>query len=134
MSTPVTLTSKVCKVDKELGIVFGYAAICSEDGEEYFDLQDDAIVEKALLEAAVDFSENSRALKVMHEGEPRGSIVLIWPMTSDVAKAFDLDIDRSGLMIAAKPDAVTLEKFHSGELKGFSIAGTCDRVEVEDAA
>ena len=35
--------SKVVKVDDELGLVFGYAMICAENGKPYYDLQGDNI-------------------------------------------------------------------------------------------
>jgi hypothetical protein len=114
---------EVSKVDDGLGLVLGYAIVCSKSGEPYFDLHGDHIPEDAMLEAAVDFMEHSRTAKEMHTGGSRGSIVFAWPMTSDIAKAFGLEVDTTGLMVAMKPDEDMLEKFKSGELTGFSIGG-----------
>ena len=116
--------AKVLKVDSELGLVFGFAIICKQDGEDYYDLQGDHIPEEAMIEAALDFAENSQVAKEMHGDEERGVTPFLFPMTTDVAKAFGLeDISQTGLMIAIKPDDDMLEKFKSGELTGFSIGG-----------
>lgn len=115
--------TKILKVDQDLGLVFGWALVCEENGEPYFDTQGDHITEKAMLEAAADFCEHSRANKSMHEGEVRGPVVFTWPLTKEVAKAFNIQTDRTGLMIAVKPDTESLEKFKQGEYRMFSIGG-----------
>ncbi|MGI9491970.1 MAG: XkdF-like putative serine protease domain-containing protein [Geminicoccaceae bacterium] len=126
------LFTKFAKVDAELGLVLGFAIVCKVDGEPYFDLQDDHIPEDSMLKAATDFMENSREAKEMHEGGRIGDIVFAFPLTEDIAKAFDIQTKTTGLMIAMKPcDDETLEKFRSGEFTGFSIGGL--RVEDEDA-
>ena len=107
----------------EQGLVLGWAIVCSEMGEEYFDLQGDAVTEKAMLDAATDFAENSRVAKEMHQGEQAGTVVHTWPLTSDIAKSFGVECDKRGLMIAMRPDEGMLDKFKSGELTGFSIGG-----------
>jgi len=116
---------KAESVSEELGMVFGWAIVCKEDGEAYFDSQDDHITEKAMLGAAVDFMENSRVLKEMHAGEEQGSVVFAWPLTEDIAKAMGIETKKTGLMIAVKPgNPEILEKFKTGEYSGFSIGGT----------
>lgn len=119
----VTLAS-VIKVDESLGLVFGWAMICKEGGEEYFDVQDDHIPEDAMLKASTDFMLSRRVAKEMHFGDETGTIVFAFPVTEDVAKAMDITTKRSGLMIAMKPSSeALLEKFRSGEYTGFSIGG-----------
>lgn len=114
--------------------MFGYAVVCLEKGEPYYDTQGDHITEKAMLKAAVDFMENSRTAKAMHEGDSIGS-AWVFPLTAEIAKALDLKTDRTGLLIAMKPDADTLEKYKTGEYTGFSIGGFRVRdEEVKDAA
>lgn len=122
---------EVVKADQALGVVMGFAVICTEDGEPYFDVQGDHIPESSMLKAAAEFMENSRLAKEMHTGEDGGTIVFAWPMTTDIAKAFDIETNRTGLMIAMKPSAQdVLDKFISGEYTGFSIGGT--RIEDEE--
>lgn len=113
----------VLKVDDSLGLVMGYAIVCEEDGEPYFDLQGDHITEDAMLKAAVDFMENSRVAKEMHAGGQTGAYVFAWPMTKEIAKAFGVEVKKTGLMIAVRPDPGMLAKFRDGTYTGFSIGG-----------
>ena len=132
----------VIKVDDTLGLVMGYAIVCNDDGEPYFDLHGDHIPEDTMLKAAADFMVNSRVAGDMHrqvEDEvnkgiiPAGSVVFAWPMTKDIAKAFGLEVKKTGLMIAMKPSSPEmLEKFRKGEYTGFSIGGS--RGEDEEVA
>ena len=118
------ITTKVCKVDDSLGLVMGFAIVCKQDGEDYFDVQGDHIPEDAMLSAAVDFMQNSRVAKEMHAGDSKGSVLFAFPLTSKIAKSFGIETKTTGLMIAMKPDnADMLAKFKSGELTGFSIGG-----------
>lgn len=127
-----TLYTEFAKVDEEQGLVLGFAIVSSVNGEPYFDVQGDHIPESSMLKAAVDFMVHSRIAKEMHDGDPVGDIVFAWPLTSDIAKAFDIQTRKTGLMIAMKPSSPELlEKFRSGEFTGFSIGGF--RVEDEDA-
>ena len=119
------------KVDETLGLVFGYAIICKENGEPYFDVQNDHIPEDAMLKAASDFMQSGRVAKEMHQGDEIGSVVFAFPLTEDIAKSLGISTPRTGLLIAMKPAADVLEKFVSGEYTGFSIGGA--RVEDEDA-
>lgn len=124
----------ILKVDADLGLVFGWAIICKEDGKEYFDLQGDHIPEQSMLEASADFMAKARVGKGMHRGDQIADVVFAFPMTEDIAKSFGFDAPaKTGLMIAWKPHtADILEKFRSGEWTGFSIGG--DYVETEEHA
>ncbi|RUQ67341.1 hypothetical protein ELZ19_06715 [Brucella abortus] len=123
--------AEVVKVDDTLGLVMGYAIVCTEKGKAYFDLQGDHIPEDAMMKAALDFMQNSQVAKEMHTGDRKGAVVFAWPMTADVAKAFGIKTEKTGLMIAVKPDDPDmLEKFQLGELTGFSIGGV--RVKDEE--
>lgn len=122
----------VVKVDSDLGLVFGFAIVCKREGERYFDLQGDHITEAAMLKAAADFMVNSRISKDMHEGEADGTVVFAFPMTSDIAKALDIETRQTGLLIAMKPSADVLAKFKNKTYTGFSIGGS--RVKDEEIA
>jgi cation transport regulator ChaB len=116
--------ASVIKVSDELGLVFGWAMICKDGGNDYFDVQDDHIPEDAMLKASAEFMLSRRVAKEMHFGDEMGTIVFAFPVTSDVAKAMNISTDRTGLMIAMKPSSeALLEKFRSGEYTGFSIGG-----------
>ena len=133
-------STEFLKFDEELGLVFGFAIISKVNGEPFFDVQGDHIPEDAMLKAATDFMENSRMAGEMHtrdeEDNPivKGSIVFAWPMTTEIAKAFEMETSRTGLMIAMKPeDDDVLQKFKRGDFTGFSIGGLRgEDEEVED--
>ncbi len=111
-------------MDEVLVIVMGFAIVCEEEGEPYFDVQGDHIPEDSMLKAALDFMENSRTVKEMHAGDSKGTVVFAWPMTTDIAKAFGIVTNRTGLMVALRPsDDAMLEKFRDGTYTGFSIGG-----------
>ncbi len=131
MSDRFSTSAEVVKVDEALGLVMGFAIVCEEGGEPYFDVQGDHIPEDSMLKAALDFMENSRVAGEMHAGGDRGTVVFAWPMTTDIAKAFGIVTSRTGLMVALRPsDDAMLEKFRDGTYTGFSIGGK--RIEDED--
>ena len=129
---PFEIRAEVAKVDDRLGLVMGFAIVCSQDGEPYFDKQGDHIPENSMLKAALDFMEHSQVACDMHEGGQAGTVVFAWPMTADIAKAFEVEAAKTGLMIAMRPDEDMMTKFQSGELTGFSIGGL--RIEDEELA
>lgn len=116
--------ASVLKVDDELGIVLGWAIVCKQDGENYWDLQSDHIPEDSMLKAAAEFMAGARMAKEMHVGDGVGTVVFAFPLTTDIAKAFGLETKTTGLMVAIKPnDPAMLAKFRNGTLTGFSIGG-----------
>jgi hypothetical protein len=123
--------AEVLKVDEGHGLVLGWAIVCKQGGEDYYDLQNDHIPEDSMLAATVDFMHGARTAKEMHSGDGAGSVLFAFPMTSDIAKAFGVETETTGLMIAMKPDSEeTLGKFRDGIFTGFSIGGL--RLEDED--
>lgn len=117
------INCEVAKVDAELGVVFGWAIVSMEDGQPYVDLQNDHIPENAMLKATMNFAKGARVAKEMHVGGGRGTVLFLLPLTSDVAKSLELQTRRTGLIVGMAPDPEMLEKFRSGELRGFSIGG-----------
>lgn len=115
----------VVKVNEELGLVMGFAIVCEERGVPYYDVQGDHIPEDAMLKAAAEFMANSRAAKEMHAGPDIGEVVFAFPLTREIANAMEIDgYNKTGLMIAMKfSDSAIVDKFKSGEYRGFSIGG-----------
>lgn len=124
-----TTQCEFVKVDEELGLVFGFAVICKQGGEEYYDVQGDHITEAALLPAATDFAKHSRVSTDMHARvspgvpEPDGDVVFMFPLTTEIAAALDIETPTTGLLVAMQPSGDVLAKFKSGEYTGFSIGG-----------
>lgn len=133
---------RIAKVDKNLGLVFGWAIVCKVKGEDYYDLNVDQagphkgervpehIPEDAMVKAAVDFAEAGAPGNEMHDGPDVGSYVFLFPMTTDVAKAMGIETEKTGLMVAYKPTPEVLEKFADGTYTGFSIEGR--RLKVQE--
>ena len=124
--------TRVEVVKVQHGVVFGFAIISKENGEPYFDRQGDHIPESAMLAAAVKFAKASRPARQMHRGGERGQNLFVFPMTSDIAKALDIETPRTGLLVGMKPDSEMLKRFESGELRAFSIGGTARTVPEEE--
>jgi hypothetical protein len=116
--------TQVLKVDDQLGIVFGFAIVSKVDGEDYFDVQGDHIPEDAMLKAADDFMRHSRVAKEMHRGDQTGDVVFAFPLTTEIAKALDIQTKRTGLLIGMRPGETALAKFRDGTYTGFSIGGS----------
>lgn len=113
----------IVKVNKELGILFGYAIVCKEDGEEYYDLQGDHIPEDAMMEAAVNFMDGRNYFYENHIYGV-GKVIFAWPMTSELAEAMDIMVKKTGLLVGVKPDHYDIiDKFREGIYTGFSIGG-----------
>lgn len=124
----------VAKVDQNLGLVFGWAIVCTEKGADHYDLQGDHIPEPVMLEAVTDFMQHARVGKDMHRGEQNGAIVHSMPLTAEIAKAFGITCEKTGWMVAMKPDNDDILKaYASGDRTGFSIAGNCT-YDLEEAA
>ncbi len=116
--------SDFIKIDDELGLVFGWLIISKIDGEPYWDTQDDYIPEDAMLRASAKFMASERILGDMHTKVEGGVVLFAFPLTTDIAAAYEITTKQTGLMIAVKPDdPATLEKFRDGTYTGFSIGG-----------
>ena len=114
---------KFIKTDNSLGLVFGWAIVCKQDGQEYYDTQDDHIPEDSMLRASADFMKNSRVSLDMHSGDKTGDVVFAFPMTSEIAESLGIVTKNTGLLIAIKPSEEIFKQFQSGARTGFSIGG-----------
>lgn len=132
MEAPFEISATILKVDAGLGLVFGWSIISKVKGVDYIDVQGHHIDEPAMLESGMEFMQNSRVAKAMHSGEEAGEVVFAFPLTTEIAKAFGITSEQTGLMIGMKPNAAMLQKFVSGEFLGFSIGGQI--VESEEIA
>lgn len=130
--TSLISTTDLLKVDESLGVVFGYAIVCREmdaagNWTDHYDTQGHHIPENEMLKAAVDFAQQQAvqkaASKDMHEGDDIQEVVLMLPVTEELAKALDWDIKKTGLVIGLKPTPEVLEMYKKGERTGFSIGG-----------
>ncbi len=121
---------RVAKVDEGLSTVFGWGLVTSRDGKPYIDLQGDSIGDDVMVKAVSAFNESDRTAKLMHVGGGIGRVTHSFALTEEIAKAMGLQTRQYGWMVGVKiDDPAILQKFKTGELTGFSIAGTVSDFE-----
>lgn len=127
------LLCKVSETQPEHRMVFGWAIVCTENGELYVDPEGVHVPEEVMFDAAVEFMINSRELQAMHKGKAVGSVVCAWPVTGETLAAMGhQQCVKTGLMVGVMPSSrEVLQKFKSGEYTGFSIGGEARIQEVE---
>jgi hypothetical protein len=131
--------STILKVSTELGLIFGFAAICKVDGEDFVDSDNEHYPEEAMLADTTEFAKSRRVACTMHArdaaGQPveDGGVVHTFPLTTEIAKALDIQTRVTGLLVALAPDdPATIEKARNGEFTGFSIGGAVIDSEYDD--
>ena len=121
------------KVDEELGIVYGFAAISKRDGKKYRDSQGEHIPENVMAKMAMNFMEGMRDAQFMHEDIKVGKVNQGLMLTDDVAKALGLTTNQTGFIIGMKVEsAQAMDLIKSGKIRDFSIGGKGKRIEVTD--
>lgn len=126
-------TAKVLKTDPAKRLVFGHLIVCKVDGEDYRDHDGTRIPEDVMLDAALDWAKNVTTAKAMHTGDPVGTHPFLFPMTTEVAKAFGWDAPpKTGLMVGMQLDEETFERVESGELTCFSLGSEAATAVFED--
>lgn len=127
---------KVIKVDSELGLIFGFGIVCKVKEEdvhkEYYDTDNQHIPEDVMLKSTTEFMVGKRINNNDHTDNDVGTVVHSFPLTEDIAKSLGIQSDIYGWLVAVKPDAETLQKFKSGEYKGFSIEGSAVLIDEEE--
>ena len=120
------------KVDETAQIAYGWAIVCTENGQEYVDLQGDHIPEDVMVKAAIDFAANSRVGKDMHAGDRIGDCLFTYPITKNSAE-LGVPTAKTGLLIGFKPDdPAMLDLIKQGKRTGFSIGGFVTESVEED--
>lgn len=125
--------SNVLKVDTQRRLVFGWAQICTKNGQEYFDTDNQSIPEDITLDGWADFMRNGRVNKAMHDGDQVGEVAFAFPAFDDILKSLGIQPgDQSGIIVGVYVnDDTILNKYHSGEYQGFSVGGGAQWEDVE---
>jgi len=129
--------SKICKVDTEKKLVFGWAQVCTKGGEDYYDLDNQHFSEEVTLgdetDGWVGFMLNARTHKAMHKGDQVGSVVFAFPAFGDIMESLGFEKNhQTGIITGVYVnDEKVLAKFTSGEYTGFSIGGSAEFENME---
>src|SRR3990167_542287 len=124
-------TMKVCKVDEEERLVFGWASIAADGDERLVIDSDGEAIEPVELEKAVyEYVRESGDGGERHEGEPVAKMVESLVLTPEKASAMGLNIPpMSGWWVGYKfADADVFAKVKDGTYPMFSIEGTAEPV------
>ena len=128
VSEHITIGAEIIKSDTERRIVWGWASVISENGDPIVDTQGDYIPAEEMEKMADQFMTDVRVAKAMHRGSQIGEVIHSFPMTKEIAKAFDLDSKYEGWIIGMKVhDDEMWAKVKSGEYGAFSIGGKGER-------
>ena len=131
-----TVTFKFLKQNKPQQIVYGWASVSVDDGQQLVtDLQGDQIdpdeLEKAVTQYMLDYrAQTAGGAGVMHETDPVCAVIASLVTTPDICTAFGLGAGLPiGWILGLKVlDADVWKRVESGELKALSIQGSADRV------
>lgn len=115
------------KASDSLGVIFGWAAVESIDGQPYIDSQDDLVEVAEMTKALLPFMQGDRKIKIGHDGGAVGELIFSWPLDDEITKAFDISCPVRGVLIGVKVDDSTMRAYKAGKLPGFSIAGKARR-------
>jgi hypothetical protein len=123
-------------VNDELGLVFGWAIVCKEDGAALLRPQyrlGGRIRRPARARTHHRGVHAEGRLRFRHDAGPArkrdargpetGSFAFIWPLTSDIAKAMGITCKRTGLMVAYHPEPGGAGKIQVGRVYGFLDRG-----------
>lgn len=114
----------ITKVDDKLKIAYGWFSVIEENGQAVVDTQGDVITEPTLIKAVHGFILDSRAGKLMHNGQRVADVVDSIVFTSELQKALGIDLGKVGWFGGMKfRDDAIWQRVKSGELPAFSIGG-----------
>jgi hypothetical protein len=122
--TEYSSSVKIIKMDDEQRVVWGWASVATEGGEAVYDVHGDHIPMSELTKASIDFMENVRVGKSLHQGDQVSSVIGCLPLSQELAKALGIESSREGLIMGFRVhDDATWDLIKSGELPALSIGG-----------
>lgn len=126
------IQAEVIEKNEDERLVYGWASIIQENGQDIIDRQGDVIKSDDLVSAAHEFITEYREAKAMHKGDRIGDVVESMVFTKEVQKALGIDLGKVGWFIGMKiHDDKVWKSFRDGELQAFSIGGSAQPVEIE---
>jgi cation transport regulator ChaB len=123
----VELEFAIAKSVPDERLVFGWASVVEEDGQDVIDKQGDIISTADIEKAAYDFVLNARGAGEMHERIGVGQLVESVALTREKQEAMGIKLNKSGWWLGFRVDPDVFAKVKSGELQAFSIGGSGKR-------
>lgn len=130
MSSDVGVVGDIIKRDDDQRVVYGWAMVVEQDGKPVVDHQGDIIPQIEMEKAAIAFMQDHRVGGIMHIRKADNTalkvaeVVASFPMTTEIQKAFGIDMGRAGWMIGVKVlDDGIWKMVKDGKLPSFSIGG-----------
>jgi len=109
-------------------LVYGWALVTKDGGEDVQDLQDDLVDGEEIRETAHAFIKGERVLGRMHTLMGVGEVVESVVLTKDIQDALGIDLGVEGWFVGVHvTDDDTWSRVQKGELRMFSIGGTGER-------
>lgn len=125
---------RVCKVDEDRQLVFGWASVCTQDGQAVIDKQGDIIPPDELENAAYEFNLYCRKQGDMHDRLGVGRLVESMVFTAEKQAALGIDLGMEGWWVGFKvDDPAVWKRIKAGDLPEFSIGGKATRENVDKA-
>jgi cation transport regulator ChaB len=113
----------VTGVNESLGIVFGWGMITDINGAPYYDTDNLHINSDLMVKATTGFMEDSRTSNDSHTASDIGMVLHSFPLSKEIALSMGVTSNVNGWMVGVKPNKEILQKFVTGEYRGFSIEG-----------
>lgn len=130
--TQATIVADITKATDE-GLIYAWASIVEEGGQQVVDVQGDIIPVAELQKAAHSFMSAGREVGEMHSVITGiGKFVESMVFTKDLQDTLGIDLGKVGWLVAMKVDPASPQfaKVKSGEYKALSIGGRGKRASV----
>lgn len=115
---------QITKFDQDKRQVFGWASVCTKNGEYICDKQDDIIPVESLEEAVYDYILSSRDGADMHTVKGASRCIESMVFTKEKQKALGIDLGQEGWWVGYLVDSPDLwSAVKRGERPEFSIGG-----------
>jgi hypothetical protein len=122
---------EVQKMGDDKRLVYAWAYVCEEGGEQVVDHSGDIIDADDMEKMAYDFMESYREGGERHEKTGVATAVASMPFTKEVQEALGVDIGKVGWFIIFKVhDNEVWEKVKDGTYKMLSIGGIATREKI----
>lgn len=132
-SLPFQIVSKAeGAVESDPCLIFGWASISTNKGQEIVDKQGDVVPTDELEKAAYDFVLYSRSQGDMHVRRDVGAMIESFVFTKQKQDLLGIDLGLEGWWVGfSVMDPVTKAAVRAGDLPEFSVAGRGRRTPVE---